>query len=67
MGPAVTEALHWNGSRWSLVPAPDPGGDGFLYGVRWLDSADCLAVGFSHVPPTQNLALRWNGKEWESV
>jgi hypothetical protein len=49
-----------------LPACPDPGGVSFLYGVRCLDSADCLAVGFSHVP-TLNLALHWNGTKWTTV
>jgi hypothetical protein len=61
----MTEALHWNGHHWSLVGTPDPGGAGFLFAVRCLARTDCLAVGFSHVPPTQNLALHWNGTKWE--
>jgi hypothetical protein len=63
----ASETLHWNGRHWSLVPSPDPGGDSFLFGVQCLGPADCLAVGFSHVPPTQNLALHWNGTKWVSV
>jgi hypothetical protein len=65
-GANASETLHWNGRHWSLVPSPDPGGASFLYGVRCLDSADCLAVGFSHVP-TLNLALHWNGTKWAIV
>lgn len=64
---ATTEALRWNGHHWSLVRTPDPGGAGFLFDVRCLARADCLAVGYSHLPPSQNLALRWNGRKWESV
>jgi hypothetical protein len=64
---ATTEALHWNGHHWSLVRTPDPGGAGFLFNVRCLSRADCLAVGYSHLPATQNLALHWNGTKWVSV
>jgi hypothetical protein len=64
---AGTEALHWDGSAWSIVPTPDPGGAGFINAVRCLGHADCLAVGQSHLPPVQNLALRWNGTAWKTV
>ena len=64
---ATTEALHWNGHNWSLAGTPDPGGAGFLFGVRCPSRADCLAVGYSHLPPSQNLALHWNGTKWENV
>ena len=62
-----TQALHWNGQHWSLVPAPDPGGAGFLFDVACLGHTDCLAVGFSHIPPTQNLAVHWNGRKWKAT
>lgn len=61
------EALHWRGGRWTLVPTPDPGGAGFLDGVRCPLATDCLAVGFSHLPPVRNLALHWNGGRWAAV
>jgi len=64
---ARTEALHWNGHHWSLVGTPDPGGAGSLFAVRCLARTDCLTVGFSHVPPTQNLALHWNGTKWQKT
>ena len=64
---ATTEALHWNGHHWSLVGTPDPGGAGFLFAVRCLARTDCLTVGSSHAPPTQNLALHWNGTKWQKI
>jgi hypothetical protein len=61
---AGTQALHWGGHRWALTRTPDPGGAGFLFSVGCLRATDCLAVGFSHIPPVMNLALHWNGKTW---
>jgi hypothetical protein len=46
---------------------PGPGGADFLFDVRCLGQADCLAVGFSHLPPSQNLALHRNGTKWANV
>jgi hypothetical protein len=62
-----TEALHWAGRKWALTPTPDPGGAGFVFSVRCPLADDCLAVGFSHLPPVLNLALHWNGKQWAAV
>jgi hypothetical protein len=70
-GGAVTnEALHWNGTRWSLVPTPDPGGSSAgdfntLYSVRCPAQAGCWAVGYaSNGGPLQDEILFWNGGKW---
>jgi len=63
--------LHWNGSEWSWVPAPDPGNQfENLLGATALTSANAWAVGVY----AQNLALRhyaltlrWNGTAWSPV
>jgi hypothetical protein len=72
---ALTQALHWNGRTWSLVPTPDPGGHSknhvnALNALRCASVRDCWAAGsdgpggsFAH----RNLMLHWNGVKWGAV
>ena len=59
---------HWNGTSWSVVPSPTPGGDPFLTGVSARSATDVYAVGnelpSSNGGPLQALILRWNGTTW---
>jgi hypothetical protein len=65
--------LHWNGTKWSRVRVPEPGGTtnvsvNTLNNVRCPTSSRCLAVG-SDSPGTGthktfNQALSWAGKSW---
>ena len=67
------EALHWNGTRWSHVSTPNPGGTakfGFniLGGIRCTSTANCWAVGVR--VKNNNFAdeiLHWNGTKWAPV
>ena len=70
---SANQALHWNGTKWSLVSTPDPAGTeaddvNTLGSVRCTSKSACLAVGDSGVQGTSaltlNEALRWNGKKW---
>lgn len=71
----LSEALHWNGKKWSRVTTPGLSGKGksgdenVLDGVACVNASDCWAVGFSHVNggPDLNVALRWNGNKWRTV
>ncbi len=70
-GVVVNQALHWNGTAWSLVSTPDPGGlnnndSNVLLAVRCASSAHCLAVGDVSAGggADQNQALFWNGTAW---
>jgi hypothetical protein len=69
----VNQALHWNGTKWSLTATPDPGGTGAgafrLNGVACATSADCWAVGryISGNGADLNQALHWNGARWSSA
>lgn len=66
----LNQVLHWNGGKWSTVPAPNPGGtaanaDSSLTAVRCPSAGDCWAVGFYVRNHTElNQALHWNGKHW---
>jgi hypothetical protein len=47
----LTLTLHWNGSTWSVIPSPNPGGtnqgdQNVLYGVAALSAHDVQAVGY---------------------
>jgi hypothetical protein len=67
--------LRWDGSTWSLVPAPNPAGTGgadlnYLSGVACTASTRCWAVGYgsNDVGKTyRSEALRWNGSTWSAV
>ena len=59
---------HWNGTAWTVVPSPTPGGDPGLTGVAARSASDVYAVG-TELPsinggPEQALILRWNGTTW---
>ena len=63
-----SQALHWNGSRWSAMPAPKPSGtgDNVLSGVDCHAASNCRVIGFGVTPTRQAKAVlaRWNGKAW---
>jgi hypothetical protein len=71
----ANQALHWNGRKWSQVPAPSPGGTtsgafSVLNYVRCTSSVDCWAVGDYGSHNTSivlNQALHWNGRRWSPV
>ena len=55
--------VHWDGSSWSVVPTPDPGGG--LQGVTAIAPDDVWAVG--HDSTESNLTMHWNGSSWSVV
>lgn len=56
-----TITLHWNGSRWSKVPSPEPG---MLQGVAIASARSAWAVGTG---PQGAMILRWTGARWVHV
>jgi hypothetical protein len=75
-GATVTLTLHWNGTSWSKVASPNPGGTtsssnrNVLYGVSAQSPTDAWAVGFDINPTTGasvTLILHWNGTSWSRV
>src|SRR5215469_2421320 len=67
VGPALAE--RWNGTRWSIQPAPNPSspGGGTLNWVACPSRTACEAVGASvdtSGNPLATLAERWNGTRW---
>jgi hypothetical protein len=74
-GAMFNEALHWNGSAWSVVSAPQPGGRiggsvNGLFDVVCRSSANCWAVGHygklrdAASSVERNEVLHWNGRKW---
>jgi hypothetical protein len=65
---------HWNGTSWSLVKSPSPGGsstDDDLWGVAAVSANDVWAVGgvgfFLDAQFSVPLRLHWDGSRWTSV
>jgi hypothetical protein len=66
--PTINALAHWNGSKWSVVPSPDPGPNGNeLFGVGASTPDDAWAVGQQQGDgfPSHALVERWNGNEWQ--
>ncbi len=67
------QALHWDGKKWLLVSAPNPGGRSqndvnSLMGVRCTSVGDCWAGGLDGVEGSKfslhDEMLHWNGARW---
>ena len=57
---------HWDGTRWNVVPSPNPGGTGQnneLSAVTATSDSDVWAAGSARDP----FALHWNGSSWTVV
>lgn len=70
-GVILNEALHWNGTKWSLATTPNPAGtadkdQNQLFAIRCTSARSCWAVGERQKSggPELNQALRWNGTRW---
>ena len=72
-GAGLNQVLRWNGTKWSQVTVPSPGGTASsdsseLFGVQCNSSTDCWAVGdYESGGPELNEALHWNGNKWSVV
>jgi hypothetical protein len=66
----LTLILHGDGTRWSKVPSPNPGGttigDSELYAVSALSPTDAWAVG-QYDGLDRRLILHWNGSAWSQT
>jgi hypothetical protein len=63
--PALTLIMHWNGTRWKVVPSPNPQKtEAFeaLYGVAAVTRDDIWAVGTND--GLANFIVAWNGTAW---
>lgn len=66
---STTLVEHWNGTRWRIVPSPNPAGTGApnrLFGVLARSADDVWAVG-EQGTPEQALIVRFNGRKWRAV
>jgi hypothetical protein len=59
---------HWNGTAWTVVPSPNPGGaaGAYLYAVHAISATNVWAVGYQQ-PSFSTLIEHWNGKAWKIV
>lgn len=69
-GHRATLAVHWDGTSWSQVASPNPGGrQDTLSGVAATSSRHAWAVGAfrGEGKGRQTLIARWNGSTWTQV
>jgi len=66
-----TLILHWNGTAWSQVPSPNPGGPSVLnelLGVAATSASNAWAVGYYiNGSGLRTLIEHWNGTAWTQV
>jgi hypothetical protein len=70
--PSQPLAEHWDGSNWSIIPSPNPGGSNFynvLSEVATISSNDVWAVGYytDNKSTYQAITEHWNGLTWSIV
>ncbi len=60
---------HWNGTKWTVVPSPNPisGADNFLKGVDADSATDIWAVGSNGRPGNKTIIEHYDGSSWKSV
>lgn len=67
----ATLVQHWNGTVWSRVPSPNPGGPygSELKGVSAIGPANVWAVGTYQVESSafHPLIEHWNGHQWRNI
>ena len=66
----VTLIEHWDGRRWSIVPSPNADKANTLEAVSASSPNDAWATGVSSRSSGlngHNLALHWDGSEWERI
>jgi hypothetical protein len=68
--PYTTLAEHWDGTKWSVVPSPDPAASSNLFlGVAAVSSTDVWAVGYQYTATggAAPILANWNGTSWTTV
>ncbi len=73
-GRSLNQMLHWNGTKWSAVSAPEPDGTGrgaanSVTAVSCTSASNCWAAGdygnlLAATEAVKNQVLHWNGKKW---
>lgn len=68
-GARRTLAERWNGSKWSVVPTPDPTTNDWLQSVVRVPGTGTLWAVGSAITATTNVGIaeRWNGSAWQAV
>ena len=77
---SFTLTMHWNGTRWSIVPSPNPATPSPVNGVRQtlngvvaISPTDAWAVGNTvdtvsgSFQPDRPIAFHWNGTAWSTT
>ena len=61
--------IHWDGSSWTQVPSPNPGGNGEISGISARNSSDAWAIGSSIITKkkVRPFLLHWDGARWSAV
>ena len=65
-----TQVQHYDGTTWSVVPSPSPGGrQNILYGVSAVSDSDVWAVGADQdsAGTWHTLTVHWDGSAWSVV
>ncbi len=58
---------HWNGTKWSIVPSPNPYTSQELHGITAVSANDIWAVGSYNGVQYGSLIEHWNGSVWSMV
>lgn len=65
---SVTLVEHWNGTRWSVIPSPNPSAtQNALNAVAAVSASDVWAVGFAATGANPILIEHWDGVAWSVV
>lgn len=67
---ALAVVAHYDGTAWSLAPAPTPAGYAALSDVDMLSARDGWAVGWQTpalAQPLRPLVMRWRGGAWSTI
>jgi hypothetical protein len=68
-GDDQTLTAHWDGTLWTVIPSPTPGGGGLLHSVSAVSANDVWAAGEHDASngTVQPLFLHWDGTAWTVV
>lgn len=66
-GSQRTFAMHWNGSKWTVVSSPNKSStNNVLNSISCTSWAACTAVGYYTPLDTFPMVLRWDGSSWST-
>ena len=69
-GPLRTLIMHWNGTAWRQVPAPDQPGNGIFWGVTATSARNAWVVSGAAqkaLDVNKTVIEQWNGTAWARV